>query len=190
MTKWRIKNERGALCSWRPSGSFAANRFVLWRFGSVRCKRPPMTQQRPFFAPGLFSGQVAIITGGGSGIGLACAGELASLGARVAICGRKIDKIEVGAPPADHVARYRQGATVTIRAQDGRVSTSTVYMPKGAAALGIAWNDVDAKFRTLVPAAGLSESAIEACLALIHDFRQLSNVSDLVGSLRVGGSDS
>jgi 2-methylcitrate dehydratase PrpD len=101
-----------------------------------------------------------------------------------------IDKIEVGAPPADHVARYRQGATVTIRAQDGRVSTSTVYMPKGAAALGIAWSDVDAKFRTLVPAAGLSESAIEASLALIHDFRQVSNVSDLVGSLRVGGSYS
>jgi citronellol/citronellal dehydrogenase len=53
-----------------------------------------MTQTRPFFAPGLFSGQVVLITGGGSGIGLACAHELATLGARLAICGRKPDKIE------------------------------------------------------------------------------------------------
>jgi citronellol/citronellal dehydrogenase len=53
-----------------------------------------MTPPRPFFAPGLFSGQVVLITGGGSGIGLACARELATLGARLAICGRKPDKIE------------------------------------------------------------------------------------------------
>jgi citronellol/citronellal dehydrogenase len=53
-----------------------------------------MTQPRPFFAPGLFSSQVVLITGGGSGIGLACARELAALGARLAICGRKPDKID------------------------------------------------------------------------------------------------
>lgn len=49
---------------------------------------------RKFFADGLFEGQVALITGGGSGIGLATARELLALGARVAICGRKRDKIE------------------------------------------------------------------------------------------------
>lgn len=53
-----------------------------------------MTHERSIFAPGLFAGQVALITGGGSGIGLACARELAGLGAKVAICGRKLDKIE------------------------------------------------------------------------------------------------
>jgi len=52
---------------------------------------------RPFFAPGLFQGQVAIVTGGGSGIGLACAREMGLLGASVAICGRKADKIAAAA---------------------------------------------------------------------------------------------
>lgn len=46
------------------------------------------------FKPGLFSGHVAIITGGGSGIGLATAHTLGSLGAKIAICGRKAEKIE------------------------------------------------------------------------------------------------
>jgi NAD(P)-dependent dehydrogenase (short-subunit alcohol dehydrogenase family) len=49
---------------------------------------------RNIFAGGLFDGQVAIVTGGGSGIGLATARDLLALGARVAICGRKRDKID------------------------------------------------------------------------------------------------
>jgi NAD(P)-dependent dehydrogenase (short-subunit alcohol dehydrogenase family) len=53
-----------------------------------------VTDARPFFAPDLFRDQVAIVTGGGSGIGFATARELGLLGASVAICGRKPDKIE------------------------------------------------------------------------------------------------
>jgi citronellol/citronellal dehydrogenase len=45
------------------------------------------------FRPGLFDGQVAIVTGGGSGIGRCNAHELASLGAKVALVGRKIEKL-------------------------------------------------------------------------------------------------
>jgi len=45
------------------------------------------------FRPGLFAGQLAIVTGGGSGIGRCTAHELASLGARVALVGRKIEKL-------------------------------------------------------------------------------------------------
>ena len=44
------------------------------------------------FGPGLFQGQVVVVTGGGSGIGLATARELRYLGAKIAICGRKADK--------------------------------------------------------------------------------------------------
>src|SRR5580698_7252451 len=46
------------------------------------------------FRPGLFSGHVAIVTGGGSGIGLAIARTLCELGASVAIAGRNPDKLE------------------------------------------------------------------------------------------------
>jgi NAD(P)-dependent dehydrogenase (short-subunit alcohol dehydrogenase family) len=49
---------------------------------------------RSIYAPGLLAGQVALVTGGGSGIGLATAREMALLGAKVALCGRKADKIE------------------------------------------------------------------------------------------------
>lgn len=46
------------------------------------------------FKPNLFSGQVIIVTGGGSGIGRCTAHELASLGATVALAGRKIEKLK------------------------------------------------------------------------------------------------
>jgi 2-methylcitrate dehydratase PrpD len=94
-----------------------------------------------------------------------------------------IDKVRVGPPPSENAARYRQGATVTIRTHDGRLSVSTVFLPKGAAALGIEWGDIDAKYRTLVPASGLPAGKIEESLALIHDFGQLANVSALIGLL-------
>ena len=49
---------------------------------------------RSVFAPGLFQGQVVLVTGGGSGIGRCTAHELASLGAHVVLVGRKLDKLQ------------------------------------------------------------------------------------------------
>jgi citronellol/citronellal dehydrogenase len=45
------------------------------------------------FRPGLFTGQVVIVTGGGSGIGRCTAHELAALGAHVALAGRNPEKL-------------------------------------------------------------------------------------------------
>mmetsp|Transcript_10574 Transcript_10574/g.20030 ORF Transcript_10574/g.20030 Transcript_10574/m.20030 type:complete len:297 (+) Transcript_10574:36-926(+) len=46
------------------------------------------------FSPDLFSGKVAIVTGGGTGIGLAIASELVSLGASVVIASRKVERLD------------------------------------------------------------------------------------------------
>lgn len=54
----------------------------------------PTPESQRIFTAGLFRDRVAFVTGGGSGIGLATAGELARLGARVAICGRTPEKLE------------------------------------------------------------------------------------------------
>jgi len=77
---------------------------------------------------------------------------------------RLIDLVRMGDPPVADAARYRQGATVTIHTRDGRASISTVYAPKGAGMLGIAWSDVDAKYRALMPNSGLAPDAIEDSL--------------------------
>ena len=49
---------------------------------------------RSVFRPGLFDGQIIIVTGGGSGIGRCTAHELAALGATVMLIGRKSEKLE------------------------------------------------------------------------------------------------
>jgi citronellol/citronellal dehydrogenase len=49
---------------------------------------------RSVFRNGLFAGQAGIVTGAGSGLGRCTAHELVALGARVALVGRRIEKLE------------------------------------------------------------------------------------------------
>ncbi|MEM9488141.1 MAG: SDR family oxidoreductase [Myxococcota bacterium] len=67
-------------------------------------REPPSAQSQRVFAPDILADQVAIVTGGGSGIGLATALEMARLGARVAICGRTQDKLDAARPVLDEAA--------------------------------------------------------------------------------------
>jgi citronellol/citronellal dehydrogenase len=46
------------------------------------------------FKPDLLAGQVALVSGGGSGLGRRSAIELAALGARVVVCGRRAEPLE------------------------------------------------------------------------------------------------
>ena len=89
---------------WGSSGSTAERARSRASCGSRSWPDPetPMadsSDNRPsaIFAPDLLADQVALITGGGSGIGLAIAREMGRLGARVAIGSRKADRIEEAA---------------------------------------------------------------------------------------------
>ena len=53
------------------------------------------------FVPDLLDGQVAIVSGGGTGLGRASALELAACGARVVVCGRRAEPLEQTAASAD-----------------------------------------------------------------------------------------
>ena len=75
----------------------------------------PSAESQRIFAPDLLRDHVAVVTGGGSGIGLATAREMVRLGARVAICGRTQAKLDEAA------AELRAaGGTVVARACDSR----------------------------------------------------------------------
>jgi citronellol/citronellal dehydrogenase len=54
-------------------------------------------RESAIFAPDLLAGQVALITGGGTGLGRAAAAELAACGARVVLAGRRPEVLEAAA---------------------------------------------------------------------------------------------
>jgi NAD(P)-dependent dehydrogenase (short-subunit alcohol dehydrogenase family) len=57
------------------------------------------------FAPGLLAGRSIIVTGGGSGLGLAMAKTFASYGARVTISGRRRERLDAALPAIAAAAR-------------------------------------------------------------------------------------
>lgn len=63
----------------------------------MTAQNTPSAESQRIFSPGIFADRVALITGGGSGIGLASAVELARLGAKLVICGRTEDKLSKAA---------------------------------------------------------------------------------------------
>ena len=95
-----------------------------------------------------------------------------------------LGKVRVGQPPTENLERYKSGASVTIRTRDGKSHASTVYAPRGAAINGIAWADVEAKYRALVPFAKLAGNNLEASMKAIRDFRAARQVTELIALLR------
>ncbi|ADP69834.1 short-chain dehydrogenase/reductase SDR [Rhodomicrobium vannielii ATCC 17100] len=73
---------------------------------------------RSIFRPGLFAGQVHIVTGGGTGIGRCTAHELASLGATVVLVGRKEDRLAATAAEIAEDGGTASHAVCDIRDED------------------------------------------------------------------------
>ena len=84
------------------------------------------------FRPGLYDGHIAIVTGGGSGIGFAIARTLGELGARVSISGRKPDKLAAAKDELE-----KRGVVVHTQACDIReIEQVAAYVDKVRADLG------------------------------------------------------
>lgn len=74
---------------------------------------------RSVFRQDLFAGRTIVVTGGGTGIGRCCAHELASLGARVFLVGRKREPLEKTVAEIGEDGGQAEFETCDIRDADG-----------------------------------------------------------------------
>jgi peroxisomal 2,4-dienoyl-CoA reductase len=79
---------------------------------------PPAKSPLEIFRPGLFDGQVALITGGGSGIGRGIADTLAALGAHVVLASRKQERVDAAAAEIRAAGGKASGVAVDVREQE------------------------------------------------------------------------
>lgn len=92
---------------------------------------------------------------------------------------RLIGLIEADPSPSPVHYDWTWGGTVTIITRSGARFSSTVDAPRASGPRGIAWTDVDAKYRALMPDSGLPPKRIEEILNMIHGFDRVKKVSDL-----------
>ena len=89
-----------------------------------------MTSYRSIFRADLFAGHVALVTGGGSGIGRCTAHELAALGAAVAIVGRKVEKLDAVRAEIEAVGGVCSTHVCDIREEDAVRATITAVLER------------------------------------------------------------
>ena len=100
---------------------------------------------------------------------------------------RLMDLVDVDPAPPAVTYKWGWGGTVTVVTKSGARFTSTVDAPRGSAPRGIAWGDVDAKYRALMPDSKLPAKRIEESLSVIHDFEKVKHVSELIRLLNPAG---
>jgi len=92
---------------------------------------------------------------------------------------RLMDLVEVDPAPPPVQYRWNWGGTVTIVTTSGKRFTSTVDAPRGSAPRGIAWSDVEAKYRALMPQSALAPKRIDEILAVVRGLERVKQVSEL-----------
>ena len=115
------------------------------------------------FRPGLFDGQVALITGGGSGIGRGIADLLASLGAHVVLASRKLERVEAAA--AEIVAAGGKASAKAVDVRDtGLVKAMTTGVAESLGRIDLLVNNAAGNF--YAPSETLSENAWKSVIEI------------------------
>lgn len=116
----------------------------------IACMRQSPTGESEIFASGLLKDQVALVTGGGTGLGKATALELARCGAKVLIAGRRAEVLEEAVaeigPAADWIA-----GDIRERGEAERIVASTLQR---AGRLDVLVNNAGGQYFT--PAEGIA----------------------------------
>ncbi|WP_203300141.1 SDR family oxidoreductase [Marinobacter sediminum] len=111
------------------------------------------------FHPELFKGQTFIVTGGGSGIGRCTAHELAALGARIALVGRKAEKVETVKAEIEEDGGIASAHVCDIREEDSVKATVAAILEEHGGLNGVV-NNAGGQFPS--PLTGINQKGWEA----------------------------
>jgi citronellol/citronellal dehydrogenase len=156
------------------------------------------SRYRSVFRPGLFAGQVVVVTGAGSGIGRCTAHELAALGATLALVGRRETKLQAvaaeiaggGGRASVHPLDIRDEAAVGAGIQgvlaahgriDGLVNNAGGQYPAAAETLTLkGW---DAVLRTNLTGGFLMAREAYLCRMRDHGGAIVNLIADMWGGM-------
>lgn len=151
-----------------------------------------------FFAADLLAGRVALITGGGSGIGAGIASTLAAHGASVVICGRRQEKLDETAAAITAAGGTCIGLATDVRDPEALVATANQAVERYGQ-LDILINSAAGNF--LAPAATLSpngfgtvididlKGTFNACKAVFPHLRDRGgSILNISATLQYGGT--
>ena len=123
----------------------------------------PAAPATSIFRPGLFDGQVALVTGGGSGIGRGIADTLASLGAHVVLASRKQERVDAAAAEIRAAGGKASGVAVDVREPE-RVQQMVADVKSAHGRLDLLVNNAAGNF--YAPSESLSANAWKSVIEI------------------------
>ena len=115
------------------------------------------------FRAGLFDGQVALVTGGGSGIGRGIADTLAALGAHVVVASRKQERVDAAAAEIRAAGGKASGIAVDVREPE-RVQETVARIRNDLGRIDLLVNNAAGNF--YAPSESLSPNAWKSVIEI------------------------